>query len=85
MGSRPLLGASDLATPAAAAGWRAATHGTSPAIQVAPLPAADRWSQPAVPDGLVIGANHVAVTSDGNHQIFVGTMWSTGIWRYIEP
>jgi hypothetical protein len=32
-----------------------------------------------------IGANHVAVTSDGNHNIFVGTMWKDGIWRYVEP
>ena len=22
--------------------------------------------------------------ADGNHQIFVGTLWSTGIWRYVE-
>jgi hypothetical protein len=37
-----------------------------------------------VPEALIVGANHVAVTSDGTHQTFVGTMWSSGVWRYVE-
>lgn len=52
---------------------------------VAPLPAGDAWTKPAVPADMIIGANHIAVTSDGTHNIFVGTMWKSGIWRYVEP
>ncbi|HEY1697257.1 MAG TPA: hypothetical protein VGG39_34085 [Polyangiaceae bacterium] len=44
----------------------------------------DQWS-PATTPGLVIGPNSVAVTSDGTHAIFVGAMWSAGLWRYVEP
>jgi hypothetical protein len=51
----------------------------------APLPGATPFAKPATPAGMRIGANHVAVTSDGNHNIFVGTMWADGIWRYVEP
>ena len=40
---------------------------------------------PEVPPALVIGANHIAVTSDGTHDVFVGTMWPAGVWRYVEP
>lgn len=50
----------------------------------APLPAGDSWTVHEVPEALIIGANHVAVTSDGTHTIFVATMWSEGIWRYVE-
>ena len=40
---------------------------------------------PTLPDGLVWGPNSVAVTSDGTHSVFVGSMWATGLWRYVEP
>jgi hypothetical protein len=43
------------------------------------------WEELAVPDGMNIGANHIAVTSDGEHDIFVGTMWADGVFRYVEP
>ncbi len=65
-------------------GWACAGCNLGASFVSAPLPAGDSWSKLSVPDALVIGANHVAVTSDGTHQIFVGTMWSTGIWRYVE-
>ena len=33
------------------------------------------------------GAQSVAVTSDGTHSLFVGSMWGSGpgLWRYVEP
>lgn len=65
-------------------GWACADCDLGAGFRVASLPAAT-WTSPTVPDDLVIGANHIAVTSDGTHDIFVGTMWSTGIWRYVEP
>jgi len=66
-------------------GWACADCDLGAGFSVATLPAATDWTQPPVPAPLVIGANHVAVTSDGTHAIFVGTAWSTGIWRYVEP
>jgi hypothetical protein len=52
---------------------------------VAPLPTGTAFTKPTVPAALNIGANHIVVTSDGKHNIFVGTMWAAGVWRYVEP
>jgi hypothetical protein len=45
----------------------------------------DTWMPTSVPAGLDIGPNSIAVTSDATHSIFVGAMWSAGLWRYVEP
>jgi photosystem II stability/assembly factor-like uncharacterized protein len=65
-------------------GWACAHCDLGASFQSAPLPEGNNFTKLDVPAELVIGANHIAVTSDGSHQIFVGTMWSTGIWRYVE-
>jgi len=57
--------------------------GRRASFKVAPLPG-DSFVMTEVPPDLIIGANNVAVTSDGTHDIFVGTMWSSGVWRYVE-
>ncbi len=44
----------------------------------------DSWTRPGVPKEMLMGADHVAVTDDGNHYIFVAAMRSSGIWRYVE-
>lgn len=44
----------------------------------------DTWSRPGVPKEMLMGADHVAVTNDGNHYIFVAAMRNSGIWRYVE-
>jgi hypothetical protein len=64
-------------------GWACSGCDLGATFSTAALPG-DDWSMPPVPEALIIGANHVAVTSDGTHQIFVGTMWSSGVWRYVE-
>jgi len=66
-------------------GWACAGCDLGSSFSVAPLPAGDTFSKPTVPTALNIGANHIAVTSDGTHTLFVGTMWSAGVWRYVEP
>jgi len=71
-------------------GWACASCGVKeggPQYQAAPQPGDPAaWSKgPALPDGLVWGPNSVAVTSDGTHGVFVGSMWATGLWRYVEP
>lgn len=65
-------------------GWACSDCDLGASFAVAPLPG-DDWEAPPVPANLVIGANHMAVTSDGNHHVFVGTMWNAGVWRYVEP
>ena len=55
-----------------------------PQYQTAPQPG-DTWSKGTVPSELVWGPNSIATTSDGTHAIFVGSMWATGLWRYVEP
>ncbi|HET6285039.1 MAG TPA: hypothetical protein VFH73_29040 [Polyangia bacterium] len=74
----------------AMSGWACASCGLKeggPQFQTARQPAGlGDWSKgPALPDGLVWGPNSVAVTSDGTHAVFVGSMWATGLWRYVEP
>ncbi|MDB4983724.1 MAG: hypothetical protein JWM82_4476 [Myxococcales bacterium] len=65
-------------------GWACAGCKGGPQLQVAAQPG-DTWTKPTVPDALTWGPNSVAVTSDGVHSIFVGSMWATGLWRYVEP
>ena len=45
----------------------------------------DAWSKGTLPAELDWGPNSVAATFDGKHAIFVGSMWATGLWRYVEP
>ena len=53
--------------------------------RVAPQPGTT-WSGAATTaNGLNWGPNSVATTSDGKHAIYVGSMWSSGLWRYVEP
>jgi hypothetical protein len=66
-------------------GWACSGCNLGASFAVAPLPAGTSFTKPAVPSGLNIGANHVVVTSDGTHNIFVGMMWKSGVWRYVEP
>jgi hypothetical protein len=69
-------------------GWACASCGLSdggPNYQTAAQPGTNWAKGPALPAQLVWGPNSVAVTSDGTHSIFVGSMWATGLWRYVEP
>jgi photosystem II stability/assembly factor-like uncharacterized protein len=51
----------------------------------APLPGGTVWTQQTTPAALNLGPNSVATSFDGDHYVFVGVMWSLGIWRYVEP
>ncbi|MEI9947735.1 MAG: hypothetical protein WDO74_01855 [Pseudomonadota bacterium] len=44
----------------------------------------DSWTPAEVPAPMLMGADHVTVTSDGTHNIFVAAMRNYGIWRYVE-
>ncbi|MES1182195.1 MAG: sialidase family protein [Myxococcales bacterium] len=68
-------------------GWACAGCGIDeggPQFQTAPQPGT-AWTKGTVPAELDWGPNSVAVTSDGEHSIMVGSMWATGLWRYVEP
>jgi hypothetical protein len=52
---------------------------------MAPQPGTTWTSAAAMANGLNWGPNSIATTSDGVHTIYVGSMWSSGLWRYVEP
>jgi photosystem II stability/assembly factor-like uncharacterized protein len=58
--------------------------GVGAAFEVSAVPGTGTWSSPATPSGMT-GAAQFAKTNDGTHNILVGAMWTSGIWRYIEP
>jgi photosystem II stability/assembly factor-like uncharacterized protein len=70
-------------------GWacsRCSVNPDDPLIKVAPQPGdMDTWTKVTRPAGLNWGPNSVAITSDGSKTIYVGSMWATGLWRYVEP
>jgi hypothetical protein len=71
-------------------GWAWACGGCDagpdgPSFKEADLPDGENWTAVKTPAGLKWGPNSVATTTDGKQIIHVGSMWSTGIWRYVEP
>ncbi len=68
-------------------GWACASCTNKGAnYQVAPAPGdVGTWAKVEIPDALNWGPNSVATTTDGTHTIFIGSMWSTGLWRFVEP
>jgi hypothetical protein len=58
--------------------------GLPAAFEVGAVPGTGTWASPATPTGMT-GAAQFAKTNDGTHNILVGAMWTSGIWRYIEP
>lgn len=63
--------------------WAAACPGcTGPGYKTAPQPGTT-WTDGG--DSVPTGPNSVAVSSDGTHSLFVGSMWWAGLWRYVEP
>lgn len=68
-------------------GWACASCGRDeggPQYQTAPQPGTV-WTKQETPEALDWGPNSVAVTSDGERSIIVGSMWASGLWRYVEP
>lgn len=56
-----------------------------PSFEVVAQPGTGNWASPGTPAGLSQGSGQIAVVNDGTHNIFVGAMWNSGCWRYIEP
>lgn len=65
-------------------GWACGGCSDGAGFRTAPQPG-DKWTDGTVPAKLNWGPNSVAITSDGTHAIYVGSMWATGLWRYVEP
>jgi hypothetical protein len=55
-----------------------------PGFKHADLPGGD-WATMETPPRLNWGPNSVAITNDGQRTVYVGSMWATGLWRYVEP
>jgi hypothetical protein len=61
------------------------TGSINPNFQVASQPGTGTWVAPGTPPGLADGAASITVVNDGTQNIFVGAMFNSGVWRYIEP
>jgi hypothetical protein len=57
----------------------------NPAFEVASQPGTGTWVEPGTPAGLTQGPAQISVVNDGTHNIFVGAMFNSGVWRYVEP
>jgi hypothetical protein len=57
----------------------------NPGFQVAAQPGTGTWVAPGTPAGLAQGPAQVGIVNDGAHNVFVGAMFNSGLWRYIEP
>ena len=67
-------------------GYPVGAGGTNnPAFEVAFQPGNGTWVAPGTPAGLTQGSAQVAVVNDGTHNIAVGAMYNSGVWRYVEP
>jgi hypothetical protein len=58
---------------------------SNPSFEVASQPGNGTWVAPGTPAGLTQGSAQISVVNDGTHNIFVGAMWNSGVWRYVEP
>jgi hypothetical protein len=56
-----------------------------PSFEAASQPGNGTWVKPGTPVALAQGSAQIIVVNDGTHNIFVGAMWNSGLWRYIEP
>lgn len=54
-------------------------------FEFAPQPGTGTYITPGTPPGLTDGTTAVTVVNDGTHNIFIGAMLNSGVWRYIEP
>jgi hypothetical protein len=67
-------------------GWAVGPGGSvEPAFELSAQPGTGHWIAPGTPAGLTQGAGQISVVNDGIHNILVGAMWNSGVWRYIEP
>ena len=67
-------------------GWAMGAGGTVPLnYEVASQPGTS-WSRSvSAPAGISDGIWNIAITNDGTNDIFVGSMWASGLWRFVEP
>jgi hypothetical protein len=61
------------------------TGSINPNFEVASQPGTGTWVAPGTPPGLADGPASITVVNDGTHNIFVGGMFNSGVWRYVEP
>ena len=61
------------------------TGSVGPNFEVGSQPGTTTWVAPGTPTGLADGMGAVTVVNDGTSNIFVGAMFNSGVWRYVEP
>jgi hypothetical protein len=66
-------------------GWAiGAGQALSVDFEIGPADGTGTWTATDVPSAMKQGPGHVAVTSDGHHDIAVAACFNGGLWRYIE-
>ncbi|HEY6457645.1 MAG TPA: hypothetical protein VIY90_20400 [Steroidobacteraceae bacterium] len=55
------------------------------AFQLDAVPGTGTWNAPGTPTAMTQGPAQIAVMNDGTHNILIGAMWNSGLWRYVEP
>jgi hypothetical protein len=58
---------------------------TDPGFEVAAQPGTGMWATPGTPTAINQGAAQISVVNDGTHNILLGAMYNSGMWRYVEP
>ena len=58
---------------------------TDPSFEVASQPGTGTWVPPGTPAAMKQGPAQIAVINDGANNVFVGAMYNSGLWRYVEP
>jgi fibronectin type 3 domain-containing protein len=61
------------------------TGSVAPDFEVAAQPGTGTWVTPGTPAALNQGTSQISVINDGTHNILVGAMLNSGVWRYVEP
>lgn len=66
-------------------GYPVGIGGTNNAsFEHASVPGNTGWANYNVPTGLAQGSAWIATVNNGANNIFVGGMWNSGLWRYME-
>ncbi len=58
---------------------------TQTSFEIAAQPGTGSWVGSNTPAALNEGISQIAVVNDGTHNILLGAMFNSGVWRYIEP
>lgn len=66
-------------------GFPIGTGCNNPAFEIGGLPGTGTYTQVSTPAGMCQGSAWVTTVNAGGSNIFLGAMFNSGLWRYVEP